>query len=45
MNSIAFFDTEVQPDKNRILDIGCIRSDESTFHQGSVKEFIAFPVK
>ncbi|NTV66615.1 MAG: RecQ family ATP-dependent DNA helicase [Chlorobaculum sp.] len=42
MNSIAFIDTEIEPKSLRILDIGGVKGDGSTFHKGSVAEFIQF---
>ncbi len=42
MNSIAFIDTEIEPNSRKILDIGSIRSDGSSFHKSSVSEFIRF---
>ncbi len=42
MNLIAFFDLEINPEKENILDIGCIRSDEAIFHENRPAEFIKF---
>jgi len=42
MNPITFVDTEIDPQSHRILDIGSIRSDGSTFHKASVTDFISF---
>jgi len=42
MNSIAFIDTEIEPKSQKILDIGSIRGDGSSFHKTSVAEFILF---
>lgn len=42
MNSIAFIDTEVEPTSLKILDIGSIKGDGSSFHKTSVAEFIQF---
>lgn len=42
MNSIAFIDTEIDPKSRKILDIGSVRDDGSTFHKSSVAEFIQF---
>lgn len=42
MNSIAFIDTEIEPATGKILDIGCIKADESYFHQTSIEAFIQF---
>lgn len=42
MNSIAFIDTEIEPKSRKILDIGSVKGDGSTFHKTSVAEFILF---
>lgn len=42
IKSIAFFDTEINPDNHKITDIGCIKSNHSTFHKGSVDDFVNF---
>lgn len=42
MNSIAFFDTEIEPNHQRVFDIGSIKYDGSTFHSSSFSEFVAF---
>jgi len=42
MNSIAFIDTEVEPKSRKILDIGSVKGDGSSFHKTSVAEFIQF---
>ena len=42
MNSIAFIDTEIEPKSRKILDIGSVKGDGSTFHKTSVAEFIQF---
>ena len=42
MNSIAFFDLEVEKEKGRIVDIGCLRNDNSTFHENSLSGFLSF---
>ena len=42
MNSIAFLDVEVNPGTGKILDIGCVRSDEARFHKNSISEFQDF---
>ncbi len=41
MKTIAFFDLETNS-KNNILDIGCVKSDDSTFHNRSVHAFLDF---
>jgi len=42
MSSIAFVDLEVEPKSQKVIDIGCIRSDGSSYHKSSVTEFIHF---
>ncbi len=42
MKSIAFIDTEVEPKSRKILDIGSVKGDGSTFHKTSIAEFIKF---
>ena len=42
MNLIAFIDIEVDPKSRKILDIGSIKGDGSSFHKTSVAEFIKF---
>ena len=42
MPSIAFIDTEIDPNTNRILDIGAIRNDYSTYHSSSLSSFLTF---
>ena len=42
MNSIAFIDTEIEPKSQKILDIGSIKDDGSSFHKTSIVEFIQF---
>ncbi|MCS3802138.1 RecQ family ATP-dependent DNA helicase [Niastella sp. OAS944] len=42
MNSIAFIDTEIEPKSLKVLDIGSIRGDGSSFHKSSIAEFIQF---
>lgn len=42
MNSIAFIDTEIEPKTRKILDIGSVKDDGSSFHKTSVLEFIQF---
>ncbi|MDZ7608718.1 MAG: DEAD/DEAH box helicase [Cyclobacteriaceae bacterium] len=42
MNSIAFIDTEVEPNSGRILDLGVIKDDGSLFHNASINGFIQF---
>ncbi|MCG9898524.1 MAG: RecQ family ATP-dependent DNA helicase [Hydrotalea sp.] len=42
MNSIAFIDIEVDPNSLKILDIGGVKNDGSSFHKNSVADFIQF---
>ena len=42
MKSIIFIDIEVNHNDGKILDIGCIKSDGSTFHANSISGFIDF---
>lgn len=42
MNSIAFIDTEIDSRGRKILDIGSVKNDGSSFHKSSLSEFIQF---
>ncbi len=42
MKSIAFIDAEIDPNSRKILDIGAIKTDGSSFHSGSIAEFRQF---
>ena len=42
MKSIAFVDTEIEPKSLKILDIGSVKGDGSSFHKTSVAEFAQF---
>lgn len=42
MNSIAFVDTEIEPNSREILDIGGVKSDGNSFHSNSIAGFIKF---
>lgn len=42
MKSIAFIDTEVEPKSKKVLDIGSVKGDGSSFHSNSVSDFIRF---
>lgn len=42
MSSIAFIDTEIEPNSRRILDIGSVRDDGSSFHKPSVTGLVQF---
>ena len=41
-NSIAFVDTEIDPQSGRILDLGSIKNNKDSFHSGSVVSFTEF---
>ena len=41
-NSIAFVDTEIDPESGRILDLGGIKEDGNTFHSGSAAGLAQF---
>ena len=42
MADIVFVDVEVNPQTNRLTDIGAVKPDNSAFHSGSKKAFAAF---
>lgn len=42
MNSIAYIDTEIEPNSSKILDIGCVRENGDIYHSDSVSSFIDF---
>ena len=42
MNSIVFIDTEVEPNSRKILDIGGVKDNGSSFHSNSITDFIIF---
>lgn len=42
MDSIAFIDTEIDPKRHQVLDIGSVKGDGSTFHKASLQELIPF---
>jgi ATP-dependent DNA helicase RecQ len=42
LDSIVFFDTEIDPQNQKILDIGGITSEGNTFHQANTNAFIEF---
>lgn len=42
MNSIAFFDIELNDSGKQLLDIGCVLSDGQGFHKNQPEEFIQF---
>lgn len=39
---IAFIDTEVNPESMKIIDIGGVRDNGSSFHKASLEEFLQF---
>lgn len=41
-SSIAFIDTEIEPRSRKILDLGGIKNNGSTYHETSVRDFIEF---
>jgi ATP-dependent DNA helicase RecQ len=42
LNSIAFIDTEIEPQSGKILDIGSVKDDGGFFHKASVTAFVEF---
>ncbi|MGE4272581.1 MAG: hypothetical protein AB7E31_06875 [Desulfitobacterium sp.] len=42
MKPIAFIDTEIEPKSKKILDMGSVKGDGSTFHSNSMADFTAF---
>lgn len=42
MKRITFFDIEVHPKTEKILDIGAVRYDESYYHKNSIEDFANF---
>ncbi|HEY2583775.1 MAG TPA: RecQ family ATP-dependent DNA helicase, partial [Mucilaginibacter sp.] len=42
MNTIAFIDTEIDPQTRKVLDIGCIRDNGGIFHRPSASDFVEF---
>ncbi len=42
MNSIAFVDTEIEPKSRKILDIGSVKDNGTSFHSNSITDFIKF---
>lgn len=42
MNMIAFFDIETNPNNGKLLDIGSVTGNGSTFHSTSLADFIKF---
>lgn len=42
MSHISYIDTEIDPKSHKILDIGGIKDDGSSFHKTSIAEFVQF---
>ena len=42
MNSIAFIDTEIELETQKILDIGGVKDNGSFFHSKAITDFTAF---
>jgi len=42
LNSIVFFDTEIEPKSRKIGDIGAITARGNSFHNSNLNEFIEF---
>ncbi|NLN48314.1 MAG: RecQ family ATP-dependent DNA helicase, partial [Clostridiales bacterium] len=42
MKAITFFDTEIDPIKNKIIDIGGVNNRGEKFHSDSIPEFLKF---
>ncbi len=42
MDPIAFFDTEIEPDSGKVLDVGCVKGNGSLFHSNSIVDFTKF---
>jgi len=42
MNSIAFIDTEIEPQSGKIRDIGCVKSEGNSFHSNSISDLLTF---
>jgi ATP-dependent DNA helicase RecQ len=42
MNTIAFIDTEIEPNSEKILDVGSIKENGDVFHSASVSGFTEF---
>jgi len=42
MTAITFFDTEIEPKSRKILDIGAVKQDNSSFHSNNISDFISF---
>jgi ATP-dependent DNA helicase RecQ len=42
LNSIAFIDTEIDPQNEKILDVGGVKDDGNIFHKASIIAFVEF---
>ena len=42
MKSIAFIDAEINPNNDKIIDIGSIKNDGSTFHSNAISDFVKY---
>ena len=42
MKSIAFIDIEIEMNTGKILDIGSVKGDGSSFHSNSIADFVGF---
>lgn len=42
MNAIAFIDTEIEPNSRKVLDIGGVKENGSSFHSNCIADFILF---
>lgn len=42
MKRITFFDTEINPQNNKIMDIGAIKDSDARFHSPSIPDFLNF---
>ncbi len=42
MNTIAFIDTEIEPNSQKVLDIGSIKDTGNSFHSNSITDFVSF---
>ena len=42
MNSIAFIDIEIDPKTHKILDIGAVKNNGSSYHSNSIAAFVKF---
>jgi ATP-dependent DNA helicase RecQ len=40
--AVSFFDFEINPETKKTLDIGSIRTDDTSFHENNLQKFFAF---